>query len=205
MCTAVMETGSRTSSVMGVGACTTNCGGSLTSSPLISCCCVSWPATGGLPVVSGVAGLDRCSPSSASVSLPERSAAEEGVGKLSVDNCGLFSSLSAWSASLAKRKLSRSSGTGSGTSAACCRLLGLWREEALRREVRAAEREVGSAERELWAMVLATEVVSVSGREEEWWRVAGADCLRRKKGRDSEKRTMAATTSAGHRVTRRRA
>jgi hypothetical protein len=81
----------------------------------------------------------------------------------------------------------------------------LWREEALRREVRAAEREVGSAERELWAMVLATEVVSVSGREEEWWRVAGADCLRRKKGRDSEKRTMAATTSAGHRVTRRRA
>ena len=118
-------------------------------------------------MVSGVAGLERCSPSPASVSLSERSGPEEGVGKASVDSCALFSSLSAWSAwsaSLAKRKLSRSSGTGSGTSAACCRLLGLWREEALRREVR-AEREVGSAERELRAVVLATEVVSVSG----WW------------------------------------
>lgn len=144
-------------------------------------------------MVSGVAGLERCSPSPASVSLSERSGPDEGVGKVSVDSCALFSSLSAWSASLAKRKLSRSSGTGSGTSAACCRLLGLWREEALRREVR-AEREVGSAERALWAAVLVTEVVSVSG----WWwweeecTVAGADCLRRKKGRDSEKRTMAA-------------
>ena len=114
--------------------------------------------------MSGVAGWDRCSPSPASVSLSERSGPEEGVGKASVDSCAPFSSLSALSASRAKRKLSRSSGTGSGTSAACCRLLGLWREEALRREVR-AEREVGSAERELWAAVLATEVVSVSG----WW------------------------------------
>ena len=50
----------------------------------------------------------------------------------------------------------------------------------------------GPAERELWAVVLATEVVSVSGWEGEWCKVAGADCLRRKKGRDSEKRTMAA-------------
>ena len=43
--------------------------------------------------------------------------------------------------------------------------------------------------------MLAREALSVSGgvEEEEWlWRVAGADCLRRKKGRDSEKRTMAA-------------
>ena len=61
-----------------------------------------------------------------------------------------------------------------------------------------AECAVGSAERELWAVVLAMEVLSMSGWweeewwEEEWWTMAGADCLRRKKGRDSEKRTMAA-------------
>ena len=41
----------------------------------------------------------------------------------------------------------------------------------------------------LWAVVLARELVSVSVCEREY-SVAGADCFRRKKGRDSEKRTM---------------
>jgi hypothetical protein len=64
-------------------------------------------------------------------------------------------------------------------------------------EVRRA-RGKGSAERLLllllWAAKLEAEaeakvvLVSVSVVE---WRVVGADCLRRKKGRDSEKRTMA--------------
>ena len=58
----------------------------------------------------------------------------------------------------------------------------------------------GSAERMLRAAVLEKEaeavvVVSVSVVE---WMVVGADCLRRKKGRDSEKRTMATRDLGGH-------
>jgi hypothetical protein len=154
----------------------------------------SLTAAGGLPVVSvsvsGVAGCGRLSSSPASVSLPDRQGAEDGVGSSSVDTCGLFSSSStSCVGSVVKKTLSRTSGTGSGTSAApCSRPLSL-REEALRLELRAVAAAAGSAERVLLAAVLAlaSEVVSVSVCE---CKVAGADCLRRKKGRDSEKRTM---------------
>jgi hypothetical protein len=90
-------------------------------------------------------------------------------------------------------KLSRCSGTRSGSSGAWfSRRFGLGLVKDWELLVLRASAE-GSAERLLRAAMLEKEaeawvVVSVSVLE---WRVVGDECLRRKKGRDSEKRTMA--------------
>ena len=150
---------------------------------------ISSTAVDGLPVWSGVGSSGRRSPSPANVSLPDRLGPEVGVGSSSVDTCGSFLLSSCWVDE--SNKLSRCSGTRSGSSGAWfSRRFGLvkdWEVLVLRASAE------GSAERLLRAAMLEKEaeawvVVSVSVLE---WRVVGDDCLRRKKGRDSEKRTMA--------------
>jgi hypothetical protein len=148
-------------------------------------------------VWSGVGGSGRRSPSPANVSLPDRLGPEDGVGSSSVDTCGSLVFLSSVDAS---NKLSRCSGTRSGSSGAWFgRRFGLVKDWLLLALRAGAE---GSAERllRLRAAKLEKEaeaavVVSVSVLE---WRVVGVDCLRRKKGRDSEKRTMATRDLGGH-------
>jgi hypothetical protein len=188
--------GGGTSSALGVGSCRTNCGGSFTSSPLMSCE-MSSTAVDGLPVWSGVGGSGRRSPSPANVSLPDRLGTEDGVGSSSVDTCGIFLS---WSSVDASSKLSRCSGTRSGSAGAWFgRGFGLVKDWLLLALRAGAE---GSAEMllrlraaKLEKEAEAAAVVSVSVLE---WRVVDADCLRRKKGRDSEKRTMATRDLGGH-------